>query len=72
VRQPAAKTLTPDPLTAYLEVARDEALSNVRALLADDGPELPGFPRARQIENALTAAEAAARRLDLFAAVVAS
>ena len=72
MRQATAKTSTPDSLTAHLEAARDKALASVRALLADDGPELPGFPRARQIENALTAAEAAARRLDLFAAVVAS
>lgn len=66
MRQTTTKA-TPDPLTAYLEAARDQALATVRALLVDDGPAQPGYPRETQIENHLKTAEAAARRLDLFA-----
>lgn len=68
MRQATAKTSTPDSLTAHLEAARDKALASVRALLADDGADLSVFPREVQIERHLTAAESAARRLNLFTA----
>ena len=68
MRQATAKTLTPDPLIEHLTTARDQALASARALLADDGADLSVFPREVQIERHLTAAESAARRLNLFAA----
>ena len=68
MRQTAtAKTLKPDPLIEHLEAARDEALSTVRDLLAPDAPPVSGYPREVQVERALDAAEAAQRRLNLFA-----
>ena len=61
------KASAPDPLVSHLAGMRDEALSNVRALLAPDAPPVSGyFPRETQIENHLKAAEAAQRRLTLF------
>ncbi len=67
MRQAATtKTSAADPLIEHLTTARDEALATARALLAEHGPVLSGFPREIQIENHLKAAEAAQRRLNLF------
>jgi hypothetical protein len=55
-----------DPLAEHLQTVRDESLANARALLTEDGPEMPMFPRRLQIEQNLIDAESAQRRLDLF------
>ena len=67
VRQSPTKTAD-DALIAYLTTTRDAALANARTLLADDAPPVTGYPREIQVERALLAAEAAQRRLGMFAA----
>ena len=66
MRQTTTKATAIDPLVEHLTTTRDEALSNVRDLLAPDPPPVSGYPREVQVENELKTAEAAQRRLDLF------